>query len=138
MPEPVDRNEATKMLAWTLDVVVFPLIFGLGYWVWGTEQIIVALRADYANYKQQMASDHQAVVSRMDSIYQDGTKALKEMLILRAGDTQQMIYVQRKIDENCAKLETMNTKLTDMLLMQRDLLNEIKSNQRANYPHEGP
>jgi len=80
-------------------------------------------------------AEAQKDLSRM---YSEGTAALKQHL-------QDERYADAKfegVQEDVAEIKTtqkdIQAQMQQMLLMQRDLLNEIKTNQNANYPREGP
>ena len=121
---PETKDGVTKMIAWTLDIVVFPMIFGLGYWVWGTQEAIVI--------QQQALHVMQSDISR---VYDEGTMALKSHLIQEARADGKFEGVQEKIFEISTNQKEMQAKMQEMLLMQRDLLNAIKSNNRDNAPN---
>ena len=57
------------MIPWILDVAVFPLLFGLGYWVWGTQEAITVSDQNLNSLKSDVAR-----------IYAEGTTALKSHL----------------------------------------------------------
>ena len=112
------KDGVTKMIAWTLDIVVFPLIFGLGYWVWGTQEAIVI--------QQQTMRTLQEDFNR---VYTEGTTPLKSHLIEEARADAKFEGVQEKILEISINQKVIQEKMQEVLLMQRDLLNAVEARQ---------
>ena len=71
-------------------------------------------------------------------VYSEGTAALKAHLQDERYADAKFEGVQDDVSEIKGVQKEIQAQMQQMLLMQRDLLNEIKSNQRANSPPEGP
>ena len=71
-------------------------------------------------------------------VYSEGTAALKAHLQDERYADAKFEGVQDDVSEIKGVQKEIQAQMQQMLLMQRDLLNEIKSNQNANYPREGP
>ena len=71
-------------------------------------------------------------------VYSEGTAALKAHLQDERYADAKFEGVQDDVSEIKGVQKEIQAQMQQMLLMQRDLLNEIKTNQNANYPREGP
>ena len=103
--------------------ILTPGTLALGGWLWNTNVTI-------ATTQQNVRS----LGDRVTTFYQEGSIAFRQHLQEEAASDQQLIYVQQQLSTNTTKLEAMNDKLTDMLLLQRDLLNAVKE-RSPNIPH---
>lgn len=71
----------------------------------------------------------------MARIQQEGTQALRDHLMQEVRADQQLTYLQQDVDQLNKKQDGLDEKMSQMLLQQRDLINEIRAVR--NYQPDG-
>ena len=106
-----DENGSVKMPGWIFKTLLgWALVVGHGG--------IVGYVADHYDLKEAKAD-----LARM---YDEGSKALKDHLVQEARADAKFEGVQEKIGEISVNQKAMQDNIQEIMLMQRDLLNEVK------------
>lgn len=98
-----------------LNMFMLPAVLAMAGWFWHTNETVANTVTGVRDVK--------AEISR---IYDEGTKVLKSHLLEEARADAKFEGVQEKIGEISVNQKEMQSKMQEMLLMQRDLLNEVK------------
>jgi len=126
-------NGDKKMLFTVFDLVTRLAIGGLAVWVWNTNADITDMRGEIkatntsvANVQDEAKRERLSISERLLTIYQEGTLKLRDHLQEEAASDQQMLYLKENVADIKGNVKQMQDQINQMLLLQRDLLNEVK------------